>query len=104
VIYQVVWSSFASSQLEDVFDYYSQISQNVAKQIILQILSDTEKLKLNANLGQMEELLANRKTAYRYLISGNYRIIYTIKSEHNSILIADVFDSRQNPVKISRSK
>jgi plasmid stabilization system protein ParE len=38
------------------------------------------------------------KEGHRYLVSGNYKIIY--KEVNEGILITDVFDTRQDPQKI----
>jgi toxin ParE1/3/4 len=43
-------------------------------------------------------MLSERKFEYRYLVQGNYKIIYRI--EGNYIRIAVVFDTRQNPEKL----
>jgi len=37
---------------------------------------------------------------HRYLVRGNYKIIY--KEIPDGILITDVFDTRQDPVKINK--
>ena len=39
---------------------------------------------------------------YRYILSGNYKIIY--KVEDSYIIITDVFDARQNPSKMIGEK
>ena len=43
-------------------------------------------------------------TDSHYLIYKNYKIIYLVTLEKNIIEIFDVFDTRQNPVKMSRVK
>ena len=49
-------------------------------------------------MGPIEELLRHRKNEYRYIVDGNYKIIYWI--DEHFIKIASVFDSRQNPEKL----
>jgi hypothetical protein len=39
---------------------------------------------------------------HRYLVKGNYKIIY--KEIQEGLLITDVFDSRQDPIKINNKK
>lgn len=51
---------------------------------------------------QIEDLLIDRKDGYRYIVCGNYKIIYSVDIELKLIKIADVFDTRQNPIKIKR--
>jgi len=102
---KVVWSDFAEKQLDEIYEYYhTQISAITAKKIAQSILSQTEILKDNPYLGQKENLLINRKIEYRYLIYTNYKIIYSIDEQNGFVKIADIFDSRQNPVKITRRK
>ena len=44
--------------------------------------------------------LSNRvNQEYRYLVSGNYKIIY--KVSENIIVINDIFDTRQNTIKMN---
>ena len=59
---------------------------------------------MHPEITQIEELLLDRENEYRYLICDNYKIVYSIDSKHKSIMIADVFDTGQNPEKIKRTK
>jgi len=56
----------------------------------------------NPNIGQEEELLKHRKIRYRYLVHKNYKLIYQIDMDKKFLKIADVFDKRQNPPKLTR--
>lgn len=51
-------------------------------------------------MGQLEDnpMVANR--GYRYLVEGNYKIVYKVYNEEKEILISTVFDTRQNPTKL----
>ena len=49
-------------------------------------------------IGQIEENLIELKQEQRYLVEGNYKIIYRVIDKE--IYITDVFDCRQNPQKI----
>ena len=53
---------------------------------------------------QIEDLLVDRDHIYRYIVCDNYKIIYSVNIELKLIKIADVFDTRQNPIKIKRIK
>lgn len=50
--------------------------------------------------GQVEPDLQVFKQNHRYLVCGNYKIVYKV-FEHQ-IIINDVFDTRQNPDKIAK--
>jgi plasmid stabilization system protein ParE len=50
-------------------------------------------------LGKVEENNNVSGGGFRFLVSGNYKIVYRI-IDSKSILIASVFDCRQNPEKM----
>lgn len=103
--FRVLWSFFAEEQIDLIFKYYkSEANLKVAKQIIANLVSATDSLKDNPNLGQVEELLKSRNEIYRYLVCKNYKIIYSVDQDLKLIKIADVFDTRQNPVKMICNK
>ena len=102
---EVYWTEFSESELEKIFDYYhNKVSYRVAKKLTDGIYKETLKLEEQPEIGQIEELLKNRKQDFRYLVYKNYKIIYWINKREKRIEINDVFDSRQNPVKIERIK
>jgi plasmid stabilization system protein ParE len=71
--------------------------------LIDEIIAETYRLSEQPLIGQQEELLSDRKEGFRYLVYRNYKIIYWINVEMKRIEIVDVFDTRQNPLKITRS-
>lgn len=100
---KVFWTDTALFQLEDIFKYYKvKASIKVAKTLAKRIIDSTIVLGHNPRIGQKEELLQNRKREYRYIIEGNYKIIYWIEDQY--VKIASVFDCRQNPNKIEKIK
>ena len=99
---KVIWSSFAERQLANIFNYYYEnISEQVAKEMISKILTKTEKLSTYPFMGQLEMLLSERKKEYRYLVCSNYKIIYSLDEQNGYVKIVDVFDTRQNPIKLN---
>jgi len=100
---KVIWTDFAIESLKDIFDYYSlKAHKEVAHKIRKQILESTKQLKNNPESGQIEFNLEKLNKNHRYVTSGNYKVIYQIFE--NQVTINDVFDTRQNPVKIERDK
>ena len=61
-------------------------------------------MEFQTEIGQKEELLLDRKENFRYLVFKKYKIIYWFNKDKNRIEISDVFDARQNPIKIKRQK
>lgn len=102
---KIVWSQFAENELDKIYDYYlHRAGIRIAKKIIQEIVSEPNKLISNNLSTQIEELLLDRESEYHYLICKNYKIIYSIDKEKKQIQIADIFDTRQNPVKLKRTK
>lgn len=100
---KIYWTDFSKSELQRIFDYYKEkAGRRVTKKMVEGIISETEKLREQPLIGQMEELLSDRTEEFRYLVHRNYKIIYWINLEMNRIEIADIFDTRQNPMKMKR--
>ncbi|MFZ4400763.1 MAG: type II toxin-antitoxin system RelE/ParE family toxin [Bacteroidales bacterium] len=98
---KVFWSELALSQLEQIFDYYKyKANPAIAKKIVLEIIDRTFQLKENPLSGVKEPLLKNRQNEYRFLVNGNYKIIYS--KTNNYVNISAVFDCRQNPDKLTK--
>lgn len=103
--FEIKWSSFSEIQLDKIYDYYLEnVSYKVAGNLIQGILYKPNILIEKPFIGQAEPYLQERNVSYRYIIYKNYKIIYSVDEENGLINIADVFDTRQNPVKISRKK
>jgi toxin ParE1/3/4 len=95
----VVWSDSAIEELRNIYEYYySKASKRVADKITNSIVDKTIMLEITPRMGQKEELLAHFKQEIRYLVQGNYKIVYFI--EENIVSIATVFDCRQDPIKL----
>ena len=102
---KIYWTIFAKAELQKIFDYYKEnASLRVAKNIVENIVKEPHSIIKTPYIGQIEQHLPERKEIYRYLIYKSYKIIYSIDDNEKLIKIADVFDTRQNPVKISRKK
>ena len=96
---KIVWSDFAADTLKDIFDFYKQkASPSVARKIKSDIFSATKPLIKFPKSGQIELNLEQLKEGHRYLVESNYKIVY--KNIPEGILITDVFDTRQEPIKI----
>jgi len=57
------------------------------------------RLKGHPFLGQEEEFLKERGSGHRYLVEGNYKIIYKVIGKE--VYITDIFDTRQGPEKMN---
>ena len=92
---EIYWTKFSEKELEKVFDYYlEQANFKIAKKITDGIYNAVLKLKEQPEIGQIEELLEQRKQEFRYLVYKDYKVIYWINRDQNWIEIYDVFDTR----------
>ena len=95
----VVWSDSAIDDIQEIHDYYSStVNLKVANKIIDKIVEKSIFLENNPRIGQIEELLEHKQIEIRYLVEGNYKIVYWI--DDNNVIIATVFDCRQDPIKL----
>jgi len=102
---KIYWTDFAKIELQRIFDYYKEnVSLRVAKNLVQNLVKEPHSIIKTPYIGQMEVYLPDRSITYRYIIYKSYKIIYSVDEENGLINIADVFDTRQNPVKISRKK
>ena len=96
---KVVWTKPSKKQLREIYNYLVQVAgDRIARKIRDKIQSRTTILAKNPLAGQREELLKGMGVDFRYLVEGNYKILYW--SEYETVFIASVFDSRQNPEKM----
>lgn len=96
---KVFWTKLALDSLSDIYHYYkNSVSENIACNIRDSILSSTNQLEKHSLSGQIEEFLMDLNEGHRYIIRGNYKVIYKIQNQ--KVYVTDVFDTRQSPDKI----
>ncbi len=93
---KVLITDFAKQQLADIYEYYKfegygSFGRKVRKDVINKALS----LRDFPNMGVIEPNLAILELEHRYVVVGNYKIIYRITTD--CIYITDIFDTRRNP-------
>ena len=101
---KVYWTDFSKGELRLIFDYYNEkASLKIARKLVLELTQEVIKLQNQPYIGPKEQLLIDKVQEFRYLVQRNYKIIYWVNTNKNRIEINDVFDTRQNPVKIDRN-
>ncbi len=66
--FRIVWSEFAETQLDQIYDYYEKIaSSRIASKLVKGIIKSPQILLKAPNAGQEEGLLQEREIHYRYL-------------------------------------
>jgi plasmid stabilization system protein ParE len=97
----VYWTRFAENKIDDIYEYYElKGGVSVALNLVNGIIDRTIGLEKNPYLGPKEILLEKRKQEFRYLVFKSYKIIYWVNLNKNRVEVANVFDTRRNPVKM----
>ena len=105
MILKIIWSDFSEDKLDEIYEYHkNRASSRIAETLLKGIINAPNRLINAPNIGQTEESLKHRKIDYRYIVHKNYKLIYSVDNIKKSIKIVDVFDTRQNPIKINRNK
>jgi len=81
---KVIWTNFAISELKNIFLYYRMVANvTTAERIKKSIFNATKGLVKYPQIGAIEENLIELGQGYRYLVAGNYKIIYLeLKKRH----------------------
>ena len=96
---KVLWLKSARNELRAIRQYYKDTAGvNVGHKITHGLKVYVDILKTHPEIGQEEESLKYLKKGHRYLVKGNYKVIY--RNINNAIFIIDVFDTRLNPTKL----
>ena len=67
--FEIIWSDFAESQLDEIFEYYvKNASLKVAKNLLQKLLAEPNRIMDNPEMLQIEELLIDRPNEYRYIV------------------------------------
>ncbi len=87
----IFWTGNAKRQLKNIFEYYKEnASLELASKLTKSLVKRTLLLKAHPEIGVSEPLLKS------------YKIIYWVNKKKSRIDISDVFDARQNPIKLKK--
>lgn len=102
---EVYWLQFAENKLDDIFAYHlEKAGRKTALKLVKGIIESTIGLAQQPEIGPLELYLQHRSKKFRYLVYGNYKIIYWINDQYNRVEIANIFDARQDPEKLDETK
>jgi plasmid stabilization system protein ParE len=97
---KVLWTAFAESQLDGIYDYIQTRNSRAAVEIYNDIIDESAMLGRFPKIAAIEPLLSEFPEEYRSLVvRRNYKIVYYIENE-TTIYVVAVFDCRQNPDKL----
>ena len=97
---QVVWSDEALNDLETIYDFIAEDSQPAAQRIVESILSRSRQLESFPESGARQQAIKSNNKEYRYLIEGNYKVIYSYQPKSQTVHITVIFDTRYDPEKL----
>ncbi|HNW52425.1 MAG TPA: type II toxin-antitoxin system RelE/ParE family toxin [Prolixibacteraceae bacterium] len=96
---KLVYTEQSLVSLEEALSFIApKVSYEKLIEIRDKILDAADTLLLQPLLGQSEPYLDHLNLGHRRLVIGQYKIIYRIIEE--VIYITDIFDSRQDPIKM----
>lgn len=82
--FKINWSAFFEVQSDEIYEYYEKhASLRVATKIVNEIIQESEKLIKASFIGHQEQLLKERKTQYRYLVTRDIKLIYSVDEKTN---------------------
>lgn len=93
----IFWDNQAKADLKLIFEFIKLESLQGARNVINDIVAQSQNIHF-AEQYQVDEILGE---PYRRMIVRDYKIIYKIHSE-TEIRILQIFDSRQNPIKLKK--
>lgn len=98
---KINWTHKADMRIDEIIDYYKKISPKVAREILLCIKIAVNPLVNFSQMGPLEPNLSGLPVSFRYLvIRDNYKIIYYIDEENETVNIVTVWDCRQDDKKL----
>lgn len=97
---KIYWTPFALKSLDEIKAYIEEETQSstIAVKYLRKLIDRVEQLKSFPDSGVEEALLKRIKQNSRYLVEGNYKIIY--QYQEGKVIVTDIFHVKQNPVKI----
>ncbi len=94
---KIIWDNQAKADLRLIFEFVKLKSVQGARNVINDILSQSKNIHFTEQY-QVDEFLGE---PYRRKVVRDYKIIYKIHSK-TEIRILQIFDTRQNPVKLKK--
>jgi|GEM_PF-775025 Plasmid stabilization system protein len=101
--FDVVWSELAKSDLDGLYNYYLQISVNLAVKIHNGIINESERLISSPEIAPFEQIIKKPSKKYRSLLvsKGRFKLVYYVMG--NSVKIVCVWGCRQNPARLRKT-
>lgn len=96
------WDELAKQNLDEIYDHIALDSVNAARHVKKELIKLAGSLNDFPEKYSREEFLADEPENYRSVSKWSYKIIYEVTDE--CLIIADIFQTSQDPKKIQRVK
>lgn len=97
---RINWLEPARERIDSIFDYLKPVAGiRVARKVVRDLYARPGILIRNPLAGPREESVEDQPEGYRYLVEGNYKIIYFVDGDQ--INIATVWDCRMDPAALA---
>ncbi|WP_161554442.1 type II toxin-antitoxin system RelE/ParE family toxin [Sinomicrobium soli] len=93
--YKIIWTDEAKSDLKDIYDFLKSKSPQGAGNVISEIRNAPKSVRFS-HQNQDEEY----NNTYKRIVIRHYKILYRIDEDKKTLVVATVFDARQNPDKL----
>jgi plasmid stabilization system protein ParE len=95
----VRWTARADKRTEEIYRFYEQKSERVARKIVSEIRTSVEQLTTFSQIAAVDRFLIERSEIFRSLVvvKGLFKIIYFVDEIADEIVIVTIWDCRQNP-------
>ncbi|MFN8355737.1 MAG: type II toxin-antitoxin system RelE/ParE family toxin [Spirosomataceae bacterium] len=94
MIYPVIWTNAALDDLLAIEEFLGEGA--LAEKVIDNLIARAEQIQLFPLSGT--QMVTSQNREYRFLVEGNYKIIYSFRAE--KVSIHAIFDTRQDPNKL----
>jgi plasmid stabilization system protein ParE len=93
---KVLWAESAKKDLQNIYNRIALKSPERAKEVLMAILQKASTLNTEYHKGAPVALLLKEPDPYKVVMSGFYKIIYSIVAE--TVVVETLYHERQEPV------
>lgn len=97
--YKLNWSDEAKADLKEIYNFIKEKSEKGAENVITDIRKATKTVHFSEQYSTEEYFPECRRIVVR-----NYKILYTMDVAKKILSIVAIFDTRQDPKKLSKLK
>ncbi|MDR0866358.1 MAG: type II toxin-antitoxin system RelE/ParE family toxin [Candidatus Symbiothrix sp.] len=97
----IQWSLKARERVKNIYLFYRERSERVATEMLGDFNNAAKRLAAYPQMAPREPFLADFSKTYRsFIVRKYFKIIYFVNEEKEEIVIATVWDNRQDPEKL----